>query len=65
MCLIRKDVCRAIVKVLLPKYIKIPVGSALTETLRGFDRRGFPQCGGAIDGSHILLTIIIGKAGTR
>ena len=54
-CLIRRDVCRAIVAVLLPKYIRIPVGSALTSVMNGFERRGFPQCGGAIDGSHIPI----------
>lgn len=54
-CLIRKDVCRAIVKVLLPKYVRIPTGSALTDVINGFDRKGFPHCGGAIDGTHIPI----------
>ena len=54
-CLIRRDVCRAIVKVLLPKYVKIPVGSALTNVISGFEKRGFPHCGGAIDGTHIPI----------
>ena len=34
-CLIRR--C-AIVKVLLPKYIKVPVGSSLTSVINGFER---------------------------
>jgi len=54
-CLIRKDVCHAIVKVLLPKYIKIPAGSALTDVMTGFEKRGFPHCGGTIDGTHIPI----------
>jgi len=54
-CLIRKDVCHAIVKVLLPKYIKITAGSALTDVMSGFEKRGFPNCGGAIDGTHIPI----------
>ena len=54
-CLIRREVCRAIVSILLPKYIKVPVGSGLTDVIRGFEKRGFPHCGGAIDGSHIPI----------
>ena len=33
---------RLIVKVLLPKYIKVPVGSSLTSVINGLDKRGFP-----------------------
>ena len=54
-CLIHRDDCCAIVKVLLPKYVKIPVGSALTNLISGFEKRGFPDCGGAIDGTHIPI----------
>ena len=55
MCLIRREVCCAIVKELLPKYIKVPFGSKLTSVLNGFAKRGFPHCGGAIDGTHIPI----------
>lgn len=55
--LIRKDVCWAIVKVLLPKYVQIPTGSALTTVIKGFEKRGFPQCGGHIDGSHVPIEV--------
>ena len=55
-CIIVKDVCHAIVQLLLPKYIKWPVGDALVEVVQGFERKwGFPQCGGAIDGTHIPI----------
>ena len=54
-CLIRREVCCAIVKELLPKYIKVPFGSKLTSVLNGFAKRGFPHCGGAIDGTHIPI----------
>ena len=42
-------------KVLLPKYIKVPVGSSLTSVINGFENRGFPHCGGATDSSHIPI----------
>ena len=54
-CKIRKEVCHAIVKLLLAKYIRIPSNSALSSVLSGFARKGFPQCGGAIDGTHIPI----------
>ena len=52
---IRQEVCAAIVKILLPKYICIPVGSKLMSVIDGFGKRGFPQCGGAVDGTHIPI----------
>ena len=53
-CCIVKDTCRAIVTVLLPKYVKFPVADKLKETVKGFlDKWGIPQCAGSIDGSHI------------
>lgn len=53
-CCIVKDTCKAIVTVLLPKYIKFPIGEKLKETVGGFlDKWGIPQCAGSIDGSHI------------
>ena len=53
-CSIVQETCRAIVKVLLPKYIHFPTGDKLKETVQGFrDRWAIPQCAGSIDGSHI------------
>ena len=54
-CKIRREVCQAIVRVLLGKYIRIPMDSALSAVLSGFARKGFPQCAGAIDGCHIPI----------
>ena len=55
-CVIVKDVCSAIVQVLLPRYIKIPTGASLKEVVHGFEHKwGFPQCAGAVDGTHILI----------
>ncbi|KAI8516593.1 hypothetical protein Bbelb_051740 [Branchiostoma belcheri] len=48
------EVCNAVVDILGPQYLTFPRGERLTEIVRGYEERwGFPQCGGAIDGSHI------------
>jgi hypothetical protein len=53
-CLVTKQVCAAIVKVLLPKYIKFPTGDGLRQVVDGFKHKwDFPQCAGAVDGTHI------------
>ena len=54
-CKVRQEVCQAIVRVLLRKYIRIPTESTLSAVLSGFARKGFPQCAGAIDGCHIPI----------
>ena len=55
-CCIVKQVCTSIVKVLLKRYIKFPSGDALEEVVEGFHSHwGFPNCAGAIDGSHIPM----------
>ena len=53
-CLVTKEVRAAIVQVLLPKYIKVLSGEGMKEVVNGFKHKwGFPQCAGAIDGTHI------------
>ena len=53
--LVRK-VCEAIVDILLPRYIKVPSGDRLRDVVDDFDCKwGFPQCVGAIDGTHIPI----------
>ena len=55
-CIIVKDVCQAIVEVLLPRYIEIPTDDSLRNILHGFTHKlGFPQCDGAVDGTHIPI----------
>ena len=55
-CLVTKEVCFAIVQVLLPKYIKIPSGEVMKEVVNGFKHKwGFPQYAGAVDGTHIPI----------
>ena len=56
-CEIINDVCQAIVKILLPKFITWPTGNALRAVVDGFASEwNFPQCAGAIDGTHIPIT---------
>jgi len=54
-CVIVRDVCRAIKLILTPRFISIPRGQRLNEVIDGFNRKGFPQCVGAIDGTHIPI----------
>ncbi|XP_071951910.1 uncharacterized protein [Antedon mediterranea] len=51
-----KQVCQAVVDLMYDDYIVWPVGDRLTTTVAGFNElHGFPQCAGAIDGSHIPI----------
>ncbi|VDH90049.1 Hypothetical predicted protein, partial [Mytilus galloprovincialis] len=55
-CMIFHDVVDAINSILLPKFLKFSTGQALRNTIDGFRTRwGFPQCCGAIDGTHIQI----------
>jgi hypothetical protein len=55
-CAIVHEFCKAVRQVLMPEFIQLPEGDALREVVRGFQIRcGFPQCAGAIDGSHIPI----------
>ena len=55
-CCIVKEVVTCIVRVLMPKHIKWPRGDKLQEVIDVFEHKwGYPQCAGAIDGSHIPI----------
>ena len=55
-CIVTKSVCAAIVRYLLPEYIQIQTGNSLKEIVLSFKNdMGFPQCAGAIDGTHIPI----------
>ena len=55
-CVIVHEVCRAIVDVLLKRYIRIPTGSQAMDIVRGFEQQWvFPQCFGAIHGLDIPI----------
>ncbi len=54
-CICVGEVCSALV-FCMQKRIQLPTGQRLLDIRDGFDRRwGFPQCAGAIDGSHIPI----------
>ncbi|XP_072172560.1 uncharacterized protein [Diadema setosum] len=55
LCNLTREVCHAIKETLLHQYISLPSGHRLQETIHGFERRGFPQCAGAIDGTHLPI----------
>uniref|UniRef100_A0A3P9JJZ1 DDE Tnp4 domain-containing protein n=1 Tax=Oryzias latipes TaxID=8090 RepID=A0A3P9JJZ1_ORYLA len=53
-CLIVRKFCHAVRHEMMREYIKLPEGVELQTVLLGSKNRwGFPQCAGAIDGSHI------------
>jgi len=53
-CVVVHETCGAIITKLMALYISFPTGEQLKEVVQGFkDKRGFLQCGGSIDGSHI------------
>ena len=55
-CVTVREVCTAIVNILFQRYIRIPTGEAAQTVVDGFFHTwGFPQCFGAIDGSHIPI----------
>lgn len=52
-CCIIHETVRAIIKALLKKYTSFPTGSQLQNVIQEFEEKcNFPQCAGAIDGSH-------------
>ena len=41
---------------MLPRYIRIPHHREIAKVVKKFEKKwGFPQCAGAIDGSHIPI----------
>ena len=55
-CCIVHEVCEVLVEVMMPKYMKWPEGEHLNEVVELFEHKwGYPQCAGAVDGSHIPI----------
>ena len=55
-CVIVDEFCRIMSEIMLPSYIKIPTGEDLDKVIETFNQKwGFPQCAGAVDGSHIPI----------
>ena len=57
-CVIVHDTCKAIVDILFDEFITFPHGRQLEKTISGFQAKWqVPQCVGAIDGSHIPVSV--------
>ena len=55
-CQVTLEFVHAVLRHLMPIYVKFPHGDQLLRVLHGFkNQRGMPQCGGAIDGTHIPI----------
>lgn len=56
-CSIVQTTCQAIVHCLMPNHIQFPSEEMLSDVVEKFSKSfNFPQCGGAIDGTHIPVT---------
>ncbi|XP_034542281.1 protein ANTAGONIST OF LIKE HETEROCHROMATIN PROTEIN 1-like isoform X2 [Notolabrus celidotus] len=54
-CLIVRQVTTAILDRMYETYVSLPSGDRLDETIRAFKDRCYPQCAGAIGGTHIPI----------
>ncbi|XP_040275426.1 protein ANTAGONIST OF LIKE HETEROCHROMATIN PROTEIN 1-like [Bufo bufo] len=55
-CKVVRDVCQAVVSFLTPKFISIPQGDVLRDTMKGFERHfGTPQLAGVIGTFHVVV----------
>lgn len=51
-----REFCKAVIDILMPKFIRIPTAVEMEGMATYFEERwGLPQCIGAIDGSHIPI----------
>ena len=56
-CVITHELCKIVQDFLLPEFVSFPTGDRLHEVIDGFDNElNFPQCVGAIDGTHIEIS---------
>ncbi len=54
-CTLVHEVTATLKRKLFKRFISLPRGEALQNTIDGFAERGYPSCAGAIDGSHIPI----------
>ncbi|XP_071318000.1 uncharacterized protein [Trachinotus anak] len=54
-CIIVRQVSSAIVERLFHRFVSLPSGPRLDDTLRAFKDRCYPQCAGAVGGTHIPI----------
>ncbi|XP_056155569.1 uncharacterized protein zmp:0000000634 isoform X2 [Lampris incognitus] len=52
-CILVREVTAAILRNLYRRFVSLPAGQHLDDTIAGFEQRGYPQCGGVLDGTHI------------
>lgn len=52
-CIIVRQVTSAIVDRLYNRFVSLPSGQRLEDTMRAFQQRCYPRCAGAIGGTHI------------
>ncbi|KAI1884492.1 hypothetical protein AGOR_G00226940 [Albula goreensis] len=56
-CGLVRQVTKAILGTLRKRLISLPIGEQLDKAVQGFEARGYPQCAGAIDGTHIPVAV--------
>ncbi|KAM8972725.1 uncharacterized protein RCH25_018494 [Pelodytes ibericus] len=55
-CKTVRDVCEAVVSILTPRFVRIPRGSVLQDTIRRFEgRHGHPQLAGVVGTFHVAV----------
>uniref|UniRef100_UPI0037E91488 uncharacterized protein n=1 Tax=Semicossyphus pulcher TaxID=241346 RepID=UPI0037E91488 len=54
-CIIVRQVTAAILDRMYQHYVSLPTGPRLDDTIRAFKDRCYPQCAGAIGGTHIPI----------
>ncbi|XP_071959857.1 uncharacterized protein [Antedon mediterranea] len=56
LCVLTRQVVSALLNhQFFQRYISLPQGDRLDRVIEGFSRKGFPQCAGAIDGTHLPI----------
>eukprot|EP00079_Xenopus_tropicalis_P018484 XP_004920283.1 PREDICTED: putative nuclease HARBI1 [Xenopus tropicalis] len=62
--MIVRDVCEAIISVFTPRFIRVPCGNTLQDTLRGFEEQhGLPQLAGVVGTLHVAIQTPAEKSG--
>ncbi|XP_069793215.1 uncharacterized protein [Narcine bancroftii] len=54
-CMVVSQVTVALRSTLMKRFIDLPSGARLQETINGFAEKDYPMCAGAIDGTHIPI----------
>ncbi|XP_060892199.1 uncharacterized protein LOC132973020 [Labrus mixtus] len=55
-CIVVRQVTAAILDRMYERYVSLPSGERLDETIRAFKDRCYPQCAGIIGGTHIPIS---------